>query len=93
MILIYILEFLLLALLLSIVMLFKNHNTFKNHNKVSKAIYNYNAYVIWNEKEFENELIEYDCMESYDKTLFRLYDWGCQRIVSKDVYEKIESYF
>lgn len=93
MILIYILIILFLALILNIVLIFKNHNTFKNHNKVSEAISNYNTYVIWNEKELKDKLIKYDCMESYDKTLFRLYDWGCQRIVSKDIYEKIENHF
>lgn len=92
MVLVYILKFLFIILLLDIVLIFKNSNTFENHNKVSDAIYKYNVYIIYNEKTWEDKLIEYDCMESYNKTFFRLYDWGYQRIVSKDVYEKIKSY-
>lgn len=89
---IYILKFLFVVLLLDVVLIFKNSNTLKNHNKVSEAIYKYNNYVIHNEKKWEDKLIKYDCMESYNKTLYRLHDWGYQRIVSKAVYEKIKDY-
>lgn len=31
-------------------------------------------------------------MESYEKTLYRLWDWGCTRIVPEDVFNEIKPY-
>jgi hypothetical protein len=31
-------------------------------------------------------------MESYNKTLYRLWDWGYKRIVPKEIYDRIKDY-
>ncbi|WP_395546816.1 MULTISPECIES: hypothetical protein [unclassified Lacrimispora] len=92
MIILYLLGVLLIMLLICIYLLFKNENTWKKHNMVLEAIYKYNMNIISNEELYEEKLIDFDCIESYDKTFYRLYDWGLKRIVHKDVYEKIKNY-
>lgn len=75
----------------------KNEVTFRNHNKIIHAIYDYWCSYIEKYGDFpvNPNHISYDpfeCMESYEKTLFRLWDWSCKRIVDKDTYEKIKPY-
>lgn len=93
MIILYLLGALIAAMLLiCIFLILKNENTWKMQKMILDAIHKYNSYMIWNGELNEDKLIEFDCMEDYNKTLLRLYDWGFKRIVSKDVYEKIKSY-
>jgi hypothetical protein len=37
-------------------------------------------------------LVDYNDEESYEKTLFRLWDWGYTRILPKDKFEIIKPY-
>lgn len=36
--------------------------------------------------------ISYECIESYYKTLFNLFDWGYKNLVPRDVYKRIEPF-
>lgn len=60
-------------------MLVKNEITCKHRLKICKAIDRYR----------NPELVDYDDMESYDDTLFRLWDWGYTRILPKEKYALI----
>lgn len=80
--------FLVLWLVLEIVILFKNENTYKQHTKILEAI---SAW--WEVTHNTSKAIEYmQSLEKYSKTLYRLWDWGCRRIVPKDVYDEIKPY-
>lgn len=76
-------------LFLCIVMMIKNEVTYHHHMRILKAI-----------EEYENMCFDYermndvncDDMESYEHTLFRIWDWGYTRILPKDKFEIIEPY-
>ena len=76
-----------LFLILLCIFLAKNFNTLKKHEIISTAIFYYNCTAI-SERRFEDQ-ISYYVMESYEKTLFRVWDWGYKNIVPPDVFEKI----
>ena len=80
-----------IGLAVSIYVLVKNTNTYKQHIKISKAI---KEYLCNHADEIENEDITsmFDSIQDYDKTLYRFWDWGYERIVPKDVLEKIQPY-
>jgi hypothetical protein len=42
--------------------------------------------------EFVNFKVNYDDMESYDETLFRLFDFGYKNILPKEKYDIIKPY-
>ena len=71
-------------------LLARNNLTYKNRIKISNAIYKYNIDMIAQNK-YDN-ILNYGCLESYDETLHRLWDFGCENIVPKDVYELIKDY-
>lgn len=74
---------------LIIYLLIKNFYTFKIRCKISRAICEYR---IANCIHY-NYYIDYNCMEPYGKTLLRLWDWGCKRIVkNKYIYDEIKEY-
>lgn len=83
---------LLMALVIAIGFFFlkKNDRTCEMHQLVNHAIYLYNVDMI--EKGLDDRLDQEECMEPYDKTLFRLFDWGYENIVSPEVLEKIRLY-
>lgn len=80
---------LVVMLLLCIVMMIKNEVTYHHHMRILKAI-----------KEYQNMCreygkisdVDYDDMENYECTLFRLWDWGYTRILPKDKFEIIKPY-
>lgn len=41
---------------------------------------------------YESDRVDYASLESYDKTLYRLWDWSCDNIVPSKIYEKIKPY-
>lgn len=66
--------------------LLKNYITYRNRAIIIYAIYLY---------AYKNNLVVtyiYDYMESYDQTLFRLWDFGYRRILPPDQFEEIEPY-
>lgn len=68
----------------------KNYITFKQRDKINSAIHKYNKDCVF--KNSANMLKYSEVTEQYSKTLFRLWDCGYKRIVSKDIFEKIEKY-
>lgn len=72
----------------TIYMILKNCRTFYVRSKIITAIWYYR---IDNLTQY-NHYIDYNYMESYNKTLFRLWDWGCKRIVPKEIYNRIKDY-
>ena len=78
------------SLVYCLFMLVRGEIDFRNRMKIINAIYNYNEDRI-NHYDYEN-LISYECMEDYDETTRRLWDFGYKRIVSEDVFHKIYEY-
>ena len=83
-------NYILLIIYSAIIYIFiKNFHTLKMRYKISEAIHDYR---IANRIHY-NYYIDYDCMESYYKTLFRLWDWGYKRIVKNEyIYDEIKRY-
>jgi hypothetical protein len=77
------------ALLFMFFILVKNENTCKQRKKINKAIYHYRIFCA---REKITAEVDYVDNENYDKTLFRLWDWGCTRILPKEKYEIIKPY-
>jgi len=73
------------------IMLHKNNVTGKNYNKILNAIYKYSLDQL-NNGNLEDLTYLYDKIEPYQKTLYRLWDYGYKNIVPKDVFDKIEPY-
>ena len=78
-----------LGILFSVVMLIKNYVTYKNRSIIEIAIFQYRIDMIDNNKAAE---VDYDDMESYDKTLWRIYDWGLTNILPVDKIKIIKPY-
>jgi len=78
------------SVIFSIFFLVKNYNTYKQHSKITDAIFEYQC-SLPDCDAFSSE-ISYDAKEPYGKTLFRVWDWGCENIVPKEVFEKIRHY-
>lgn len=69
----------------------KNEITFKNRIHIINAIFEYNEHL--NDDEHLIKRIDvWNAMESYNKTLYRFWDFGCENIVSKEDYNKIKKY-
>lgn len=67
----------------------KKPNTLQNRKKIITAIFAYNqANLLTEEKS-----VTVDDVEPFISTLLRWWDWGDKRIVSPDVYKRIEPYF
>lgn len=78
-----------LAMIICKILDLKNENTYKNITKINYAIYRYQIDCITNNVE---SIIDYSDMEDYDKTFWRLWDWGYTRILPKDKFEIIQPY-
>lgn len=74
-----------------LVLRIKNNNTFTQRMRVMFGITCYITNNAHSLKEGDVEKL-FDSMESYDDTLYRLWDWGYKNIVSEDTYEKIKVY-
>lgn len=79
--------FILIAFL--IVLAFKNVNTLNNRLRILDAINKYHADCI---RKVIEPSVDYGDKEDYDKTLWRLWDWGYTRILPKDKFEIIKPY-
>lgn len=81
-----------LALLVTgfnVFLLIKNHNTFDQREIIREAIYHYAVTCI---EFFEQPKVAYSDMESYERTLLRLYDFGYTRILPAEKFEIIKPY-
>ena len=61
----------------------------QNHNTVFQAILKYNRSP---NRWAGGHINPFTCMEPYCKTFWRLRDWGCGNIVSREVWERIREY-
>lgn len=84
---IFINVFILIAI---VILYFKNNNTYKNHIILLNAIAEHNRAAILEDQC--DKCISYECIESYIKTLFNLFDWGYKNLVLRDVYKRIEPF-
>lgn len=78
-----------LILCFCFIMIKKNNRTCEMRNLVANAIYAYNVEQI--ENGCYEEMLYFEC-EPYEKTLWRLNDWGYTNIAPPDVLEKIQPY-
>lgn len=85
--------FIIVLIIATVYILFKNINAFDNHNVIIDAIFNHNKQHL---RDYDEDgylaVISYDCMEPYWKTLIRFWDWGYKNIVDKKTFEKIQPY-
>lgn len=84
---IYISIFILIAMT---ILQFKNNNNYKNHMIILNAIVKHNCAAI--QEDRCDKCISYECIESYYKTLFNLFDWGYKNLVPRDVCKRIEPF-
>lgn len=75
----------------AITMVVKAEVTQYQHEKIAYAIYAYGRDLI-KAHQFEKILVTFHDMESFYKTFFRLWDWGCTRILPPEKYELIKPY-
>lgn len=80
-----------ILVLLGLFML-KNENACKNRCIIIDAIFEYHIRVLNSFDTLRHFEVDYNDAEPYDKTLFRLYDWGYTRILPKEKYEIIKPY-
>lgn len=81
-----------LIFILCVIAMIKNINTFRCHDKIDKAIYEYKLMCIQNHDWNALHCVEYQDEEHYIKTFWRLWDWGYTRILPKDKFEIIKPY-
>lgn len=77
-------------LIVMVILFFKNNNTYKNHIILLNAITEHNRAAMLEDQC--DKRISYECIESYYKTLFNLFDWGYKNLVPRDVYKRIEPF-
>lgn len=78
-----------IILIIGLYFVFKNSNTYKKRVNIRNAISEYNR------AHLDDNLFSYkyfDMLEPYDKTLWRLYDWGYTRILPKEIFDKIKEF-
>lgn len=82
------------AVLFCVLLLVKNVNTFRQHALIGTAVRDYHLDLIARGvyDTLTNFPVDYDDMESYDRTLWRLWDWGYKRILPRDKYMYIKPY-
>lgn len=79
-------------LALLIVFLIKNEWTCRMHGKIGDAVLAYQLDRIRNHDIAGSNLVSVWDSESYEKTLFRLWDWGYTRILPPEKFELIKPY-
>ena len=78
-----------IAFIFCLMILKKNENTYVMHVKIVYAIYKHHLQCI---EQKETAKVNYGDMESYDRTLYRLWDWGYTHILPKEKFEIIKPY-
>ena len=79
-----------ILLILFMVFILKNNATLDAHHKIIDAITEYNLACI--DAGNLGDMIDFNEMESYDKTLWRLNDWGHTNILPKEKFELVAPY-
>lgn len=68
----------------------RNEVAYQNRVKILNAICDYNLNQI--SSETYGSLISYDEMEPYESTMWRIWDFGCIRIVPPETFKMIQPY-
>lgn len=79
-------------LVFSIILLFKNENTYKNRGIINQAIHTFLMEKIKNHTCKNEDFTLWDAVEPYEATMWRLWDWGYTRILPKEDFELIKPY-
>lgn len=79
-----------LIIAFGLVMLVKTENTFNQRMEILDAVHSYNMHCI--EINECSRMIDFEEMEEYEATLFRLWDWGCTRILPPEKFELVKPY-
>ena len=85
---IILIAFVISTLFYGLLLMIKIDNTGKNHHIIMKAI---DAYVE-ETKDYTNGMALIEEMENFYETIFRFWDWGCEKILPKQYFELIEPY-
>lgn len=85
-----VLGFLIALLAFTFFMLHKNDVTCRNQLIITGAIYRYRMHTL--EQGSHIFLVGYSDMESYESTLWRLWDFGYENILPKHLYEVIRPF-
>ena len=83
--------FVIIAMFITVLFMFKNENAYKNRLKILEAMHKYNIEMI-KQKKYDLMLTYSDFVEPSRKTILRFWDWGYKHIVPKPVYMKIAKY-
>lgn len=78
-----------IALLFLAVLMMKNDVTLDKRIKIIYAIRDYQVRCLY---DGTSEEVDWSDMESYDNTLWRLWDWGYTRILPKEKYKIVEPF-
>jgi len=81
-----------ICLIFLIILDLKNTNTAKNQIRILNAIIDYQDDCVRKDMYKEAMNVTIQDKEDYDKTFWRLWDWGYTRILPKDKFEIIKPY-
>jgi hypothetical protein len=82
--------FSIICLLFWLIMVIKTFVTGWQHRRILTAIYRHNLLMIHRGRS--EYMLSYDCIEKFERTLFRLWDWGYKHIVPPEVLKRIKPY-
>ena len=77
--------FAIIVIIFCIYIMIKNDNTYNKREIIAHAIFCLRI------RDYDTK-VNYDNMEDYNKTLFRLFDWGYNNIINKEDFKLIEPY-
>lgn len=75
-----------------IFLVFRVNVVYKNHMIINDAIFKYQMNKLHSTEDILNPDINYEDMESFETTLFRLWDFGYKNILPPEKFEKIEPF-
>lgn len=78
-----------IAIGITVFLFYKSERTYKNHMYIVDAISDYRT-DCWENKITPQ--VDYDDIEPYSITMFRLWDFGYENILSKSKYELIKKF-
>ena len=70
----------------------KNETTFRARTRITDAIFKYHMHCIVSNNYEGARLVAFEDMESYDATMYRIWDWGYTRILPPEKFELIKPF-
>lgn len=74
------------------VMGFKNDATFSARVKIVDAIHSYHMHCIISDNYEGARLVTFEDMESYNATMYRIWDWGYKNILPPEKFELVKPF-